>query len=580
MMEVKKNGNKVGVYGSIDNSLHEYEYVLPTLDVVYGRIDNFLKNHSDIAREETPGETKLGYPIRHITIGNGPNDLFIVGGTHSNEIIAVDVISQFLANFDEEFDQSLLNDVTIHIIPIQNPEGYKVLDALMKEVNDYLRFTGKNLHEFCFDYYINYRTDDLIYKSFKAMNMFMTDENFVEHYIDYIKNNDAYKRLHANNALPTLNKQFAYSRDDNDNPILMTFDEAIISLVEDKDGNLKEPKLSLKEFLYQVKSIIMYTMNVLDLNDKYDAALKVYLNMLFIALDEPLETINLNATKKLHQEMLAKLSINAMKKLKEELSEASKSDPILQIDLGKSCLMQCKKEEAHKMMLEFAATIVDAVNLNGNTPYSPGLEIERSGQEVYSKKGFISNLRNYTKNSPLGSSIPGRISPDMIFNEENMIYAGENIFLESLIMESIERGTYGGCILCHGTGGELYYKPNEELTKNNYLNFVNSNERFVDAMLDAIDSSIENLDPDRYNDLVRTGNHYYRKRDDAEKTGFGDLLRSKYPRVIMMENSVMGGNPFSPYGDMANYIRTIVVFSKSINAACKQLKLEKGSSLN
>jgi hypothetical protein len=47
-----------------------------------------------------------------------------------------------------------------------------------------------------------------------------------------------------------------------------------------------------------------------------------------------------------------------------------------------------------------------------------------------------------------------------------------------------------------------------------------------------------------------------------------------------MENSVMGGNPFSPYGDMANYIRTIVVFSKSINAACKQLKLEKGSSLN
>lgn len=580
MMEVTKNGNKIGVFGSVDNRLHEYEYVLPTIDVVKRRIDTFLETHSDIAREETPGKTKLGYPIRHIAIGNGPIDLFIVGGTHSNEIIAVDIITQFLANFDKEFDQSILNDVTIHVIPIQNPEGYKVLDALMKEVNDYLAFMGKNLHDFCFDYYINYRTDDLIYKSFRDMNMFMTDENFIEHYIDYIKNNGSYKRLHAGNALPTLSKQFAYSRDENDKPVLMTFDEAIISLVEDKDGNLKEPKLSLKEFLYQVKSIIMYTINELDLNNKYDAALKVYLNMLFIALDEPLDTINLNSTKKLHQEMLAKLSINAMKKLKEELAEAAKSDPVLQIDLSKSCLIQCKKEEAHKMMVEFAATIIDAVNLNGNTPYSPGLEVERSGQEVYSKKGFISNLRNYSKNSPLGSSIPGKISPNMIFNEENMIYAGENIFLESLIMESVEKGTYGGCVLCHGTGGELYYKPNEELTKNNYSNFMDSNERFVDAMLGAMDSSIENLDPERYDNLVSTGSHYYKKRDDDDKTGFGDLLRSKYPRVIMMENSVMGGNPFSPYGDMANYIRTIDCFCKAMNAACKQLKLEKGSSLN
>ena len=41
----------------------------------------------------------------------------------------------------------------------------------------------------------------------------------------------------------------------------------------------------------------------------------------------------------------------------------------------------------------------------------------------------------------------------------------------------------------------------------------------------------------------------------------------------MLENSVMGGNPFGPYGDISNYIRTVACFTKAIEGACKTLAL-------
>ena len=41
----------------------------------------------------------------------------------------------------------------------------------------------------------------------------------------------------------------------------------------------------------------------------------------------------------------------------------------------------------------------------------------------------------------------------------------------------------------------------------------------------------------------------------------------------MLENSVMGGNPFAPYGDAENFARTINCFGKAITHACKVLKL-------
>ena len=563
-MKINKKDNIIEVEGQKTGKNYSYEYVLPTLEVINKRVSDFINNHKGISDIDIVGFTSLGYPLNEIKIGTGPKDLFIVGGTHSNEIIAVDVISQFLEHFDE-FDSSLLNDVTIHIIPIQNPEGYRVLDSLMTEVNGYIERNALDLEEFCHDYYINYRTDDLIFKSFKEMNKFMTDENFIVHYRDYIINNEAYGRLHESNALPRLNKQFPYLQEDGE-ALMLTFDQAILRI---------DPTLPLDKYLYNVRTIIMDTINKLDLNNKHDIALKIYLEMLSSSLVKPLTLINLNTITKLHQNQLKQVSMNAYNTLKNEIEEEVKDDPKLKIDFEKSYLFTCTEKQAHTIMVQFASNIIDGVNLNGNTPYSPGIDAIRSGNEVYDSRGPLSNIRNYSKEGPLGSSIPDERKAFGVINEENIDFVNENKILLGLLNKSMESDTYGGCILCHGTGGLLYYKPNEELTKNNYLNIIESNEDLVDSMQNAIDGSIEDLDPDRYDMLMLKGKHYYSKRQEADKTGFGDFLRSKFPKVIMYENSVMGGNPFSPYGDKENYVRTVNCFLKAIEAACKNISLVK-----
>ena len=562
--DLKVGDKVVQMEGSISGEKFTYPYELPTLEVVHKRIDNFLKNHADIAYKEELGRTRLGEPIEEIVIGHGKKELFIVGGTHSNEIIAVDVITQFLNNFDQEFDESLLDEVTIKIIPIQNPEGYKVLDKLMTELNDYLFRTGIELEEFCKNYYLNYRTDDLIYKAFSQMNMFMTDENFIKHYKEYILSNPAYKRLHESNVLPTMNKKLPYIRDDGEIEML-TFDEKILSLSDD---------LPLDKFLYEARKIIMFTRDKLDKNNTLDRAFEVYLDMLFNILSPTLKPINLNDVNKLHQLMIRNVSENAYYLLVKEISEKVKDNEPLKIEFNKSCLMTCSKADVHKIIGEFAATLIEGKNLNADFYGNAGIGVIRNGDIVYSKQGFISNLVNYSNDSPLGSPLPrGFDLSNVQLNEETMPYAIENILLMEELKKSMEAGTYGGCILCHGTGGELYYKPNEELTSSNYLNYSEANEEFVLAMQEGMDESVADLDPARYAKLVEAGKHYYTAKDAADKNGFGDFLRSKYPRVIMLENSVMGGNPFAPYGDAENFARTINCFGKAITHACKVLKL-------
>lgn len=564
-MAIEQKGNYVVGTGTVTGKEYKYEYVLPTIGVVNKRIDEFEQKHQDIVTRSKVGYTRLGYPINCLKIGNGPKDLFIVGGTHSNEIIAIDAISQFLARFDEDFDQSLLNDVTINIIPVQNPEGYAIVNALLEEIDDTLKRNDDDLREFCYDYYINYRNDSLIAISFREMNKFMTDENFIEHYKEYIRSNPGYKRLHESNVLPGLNKEVPFLNDDGMDE-QMTLDEKILSIPDD---------LPLELFLRKVRQAISDRRRRLDLNSKHDRALDLYLDMLFQSLTVPLTLINLHEIKKLHQEMLKDVSLNAYIAIKDKMSKEveSSDDPKLIVDFSKSLLMTCTKGQESTIMAEFASTAVNGVNLNGNWDKSPGRGVQLEGEVVYSKNRSIENLQNYSINSPLGRSLTDEMLAISNLDESNMVYENENQALLDLLEESKENGTYGACILCHGTGGELYYKPNEDLAKNNFLNYSEFNEGLVDSMEDSIDDSVKDLEPERYDKFKAEGKHYYRKRDDADKTGFGDFLRGKYQGVIMLENSVMGGNPFGPYGDISNYVRTMAGFNKAVEGACKTLAL-------
>ena len=58
--------------------------------------------------------------------------------------------------------------------------------------------------------------------------------------------------------------------------------------------------------------------------------------------------------------------------------------------------------------------------------------------------------------------------------------------------------------------------------------------------------------------------------DNVGLSGCGDLLRSVYPGVILVELSKMGGNPIAPYGDIFGNYRNVI--NDNLKAFASSLK--------
>ncbi len=97
-------------------------------------------------------------PIRHFTLGNGPKQVVVTGGQHANEIITVSFVLELINYLSK--NNIVFEDLTIHFIPMLNPEGYVVISSAIKER------LGKNSTDsekikFCFDYYKAFRNDTI-----------------------------------------------------------------------------------------------------------------------------------------------------------------------------------------------------------------------------------------------------------------------------------------------------------------------------------------------------------------------------------------------------------------------------------
>lgn len=97
-------------------------------------------------------------PIRHFTLGNGPKQVVVTGGQHANEIITVSFVLELINYLSK--NNIVFEDLTIHFIPMLNPEGYVVISSAIKER------LGKNSTDsekikFCFDYYKSFRNDTI-----------------------------------------------------------------------------------------------------------------------------------------------------------------------------------------------------------------------------------------------------------------------------------------------------------------------------------------------------------------------------------------------------------------------------------
>ena len=126
----------------------------------YETCQKIMDSYKGIITEREPigwtASEKL--PIRHFTLGSGPKQVVVTGGQHANEIITVTFVLNLMSYLVK--NNIVFEDLTIHFIPILNPEGYVVISSAIKER------LGKNSTDsekikFCFDYYKAFRNDTI-----------------------------------------------------------------------------------------------------------------------------------------------------------------------------------------------------------------------------------------------------------------------------------------------------------------------------------------------------------------------------------------------------------------------------------
>ena len=113
------------------------------------------------------------YPIDYIKIGKGEKDLFLVGGTHGSETIGIDFLLNFIPELTnmEEFDPNLF---TLHIIPLQNPEGFDISSNTLKNIPE------PEFQNQAYEYYLRYRTDSIIVSAIKQLNLIFDEIHKME----------------------------------------------------------------------------------------------------------------------------------------------------------------------------------------------------------------------------------------------------------------------------------------------------------------------------------------------------------------------------------------------------------------
>ena len=185
------------------------------------------------------------------------------------------------------------------------------------------------------------------------------------------------------------------------------------------------------------------------------------------------------------------------------------------------------------------------VELNRNVPFNPGIE------SIKNKKIEYGNLRY--NNIP--KTIPGPIGvPCKDIN--NFEYEPENQFLYQLIDKLSNENKLKCCLLFHGTGGAIFFKPLFETYGNN----INENQK----------EKIENINKELANKYHEITQYTLIENEDKTAKSFDSYLRILYPGILLIELSKMGGNPIGPYGDVENnYLPTIEINLKAVNEILK-----------
>lgn len=116
-------------------------------------------NKSIIKETEPIGFANLeNIPIRHFTLGNGSKHIVVTASQHSNEIITTTFLIYLMKHLIK--NNIVFDDLTIHFIPILNPEGYIInTSAIRNKLSKNISLD--NTINFCKEFYQKYKFDNL-----------------------------------------------------------------------------------------------------------------------------------------------------------------------------------------------------------------------------------------------------------------------------------------------------------------------------------------------------------------------------------------------------------------------------------
>ncbi len=394
------------------------EYELLNYNRYLNRLSDIERNEYLIGldiRKNVLGYTKYGYELDEYLVGNGDKDLFIVGGTHGSEIISVDFVTQLMNNI-ELLDNYNPNEVTLHFIPNQNPEGFNITTEALKKVNTF-NFEGESK-----DYYIRYRLDNLLNSYLNRINIRL---KFVDGVIDH------------NKYLEVLKESFMFAEWKN--------------LCDEQKG-VKELRI-LEKFIKAIENVKNFADLYSLINNVIDKMKKVVSNPYFeIVIDR----LNLSL---FSDELLYDINSHNIIEINKSVGKRLYQDFISNPDISNTY----NKNLGSKIDSDFTKYNINKGSL---IKFDPNGDYVNLNKNNINNKGIIR-----IGGSPSNNIMDNTVGPIGIntADKDNFEYAFENKVLLDLLNISNARCRLCGVILYHGTGGLVYSKPYDKESRYNEL---------------------------------------------------------------------------------------------------------------
>jgi Zinc carboxypeptidase len=98
----------------------------PSVDAMQAELDEMAAAHPDLVRLRHIGTSRLGEPLRALSVGDGPADAVVIGGPHPNEPVGGLTVSALIKLLCEDAELRAKLGYRWHFVPCVDPDGARL----------------------------------------------------------------------------------------------------------------------------------------------------------------------------------------------------------------------------------------------------------------------------------------------------------------------------------------------------------------------------------------------------------------------------------------------------------------------